>query len=199
MPLDSTYWNDRYVTRDTGWDLGGPSTPLKAYIDQLEDKSLRILFPGAGRAYEAEHAHRQGFRNVFVMDLTDAPFKDLLSRCPDFPKAHLITGDFFAHEGRYDRIVEQTFFCALDPSLREAYVAKMSDLLVPGGALVGLLFNDPLNQDQPPFGGTRAEYMPLFRTHFPDVSMEPCYNSIAPRAGRELWLRAVEPPPASVG
>lgn len=188
--LDREYWEGRYHAQETGWDLGAPSTPLKEYLDQLTDKDLRILIPGGGRAYEAEYAHWLGFRNVFVIDLTDAPFKDLLERCPDFPKEHLIPGDFFAHEGHYDRILEQTFFCALDPSLRSRYVERMHHLLQPGGKLVGVLFNDALNTDGPPFGGFRADYLPLFRVHFPDVSMEPCHNSIPPRAGRELWLSA---------
>lgn len=186
--LDREYWEGRYQAQETGWDIGAPSTPLKEYLDQLTNKDLRILIPGGGRAYEAEYAHRQGFRNVFVIDLTDAPFKDLLARCPDFPKEHLILGDFFTHDGQYDRILEQTFFCALDPALRSRYVEQMYHLLKPGGKLVGVLFNDALKPDGPPFGGFRADYLPLFRTHFPDVSMEPCYNSIAPRAGRELWL-----------
>ena len=192
MQLDGSYWEGRYTKHETGWDLGGPSTPLKEYLDQLTDKTLRILVPGGGRAYEAEYAHQLGFSNVFVIDLTDAPFKDLLSRCPDFPAEHLILGDFFAHTDHYDRILEQTFFCALDRSLRERYVEHMNDLLSPGGKLVGVLFDDVLNADKPPFGGSAEAYLPLFRAHFPEVTMAPCYNSIAPRAGRELWLCAMK-------
>lgn len=192
MGLDREFWHARYATGDTGWDLGAPSTPLKEYLDQLTDKGLRILIPGGGRAYEAEYAHRLGFSNVFVIDLSDAPLRDLLARCPDFPRAHFIVGDFFAHQDRYDLILEQTFFCALDPALRERYVEHMHRLLRPGGKLVGLLFNDALNSDRPPFGGFCDDYLPLFRRWFPDVTMEPCRNSIAPRAGRELWLRAVK-------
>lgn len=192
MQLDRNFWEDRYHAGETGWDLGGPSTPLKEYIDQLTDKELSILIPGGGKAWEAEYAHRQGFSKVFVIDLTDAPFKELLSRCPDFPQEHLIVGDFFEHEGQYDRILEQTFFCALDPALRGHYVVQMKKLLAPGGKLVGVLFNDTLNTDRPPFGGFQADYEPLFRKHFQQVTMEPCHNSIAPRAGRELWLCAVK-------
>lgn len=190
MNLDRDFWENRYAKSETGWDLGAPSTPLKEYLDQLLDKGLRILIPGGGRAYEAEHAHRLGFKNVFVIDLTDAPLRDLLERCPDFPREHFIVGDFFLHHGRYDVILEQTFFCALDPALRERYVKHMRTLLKPGGKLVGVLFNDVLNSDKPPFGGFRDDYMPLLRSSFPDVRMEPCRNSIGPRAGRELWLVA---------
>jgi transcriptional antiterminator Rof (Rho-off) len=192
MELDRNYWAERYTKQETGWDIGGPSTPLREYIDQLKDTDLRILIPGGGRAYEAEHAHRKGFRNVFVIDLTDAPLDDLLQRCPDFPREHFIVGDFFTHVGQYDRILEQTFFCALDPALRERYVAHMHTLLKPGGKLVGVLFNIPLNADRPPFGGSGEDYAPLFRKHFHEVSLEPCRNSIKPRAGNELWLCAVK-------
>lgn len=193
MALDRAYWDERYATSDTQWDIGGPSAPLKAYIDQLTDRSLRILIPGGGRAYEAEYLHRNGFTNVYVIDLSPAPYADLMARYPDFPKAHLLTGDFFAHKGTYDRIIEQTFFCALDPALRPRYVLHMHHLLAPGGDLVGLLFNDVFAQPGPPFGGTIQEYQALFRAHFPNVVLEPCYNSIAPRAGRELWLKATKP------
>lgn len=192
MNLDRAYWESRYASGETGWDTGGPTTPLKTYIDQLTDKGLRILFPGAGRAWEAEYTHRQGFRNVFVIDLTDAPFKDLLARCPDFPPEHLITGDLFTHEGEYDLILEQTFFCALDPALRSAYVEQMHKLLHKGGRLVGVVFDTVPNPVGPPFGGSQAEYLSLFTPFFPDVSFERCYNSIAPRARRELWIQAVK-------
>ncbi len=190
MSLDRTFWESRYLAGDTGWDIGAPSPPLRAYLDQLTDRDQRILIPGAGRAYEAEHAHRSGFRNVFVIDLTDAPYGDLLKRCPDFPRAHLLVGDVFAHEGAYDLILEQTFFCAIDPSLRADYVRVMHRLLHPGGKLVGVLFNDALNRDRPPFGGSAAEYELLFRALFPEVTFTHCHNSIPPRAGRELWMAA---------
>ena len=148
MNLDRNFWESRYLTSDTGWDIGGPSTPHKEYLDQLTDKEQRILIPGAGRAYEAEYAYRLGFKNVFVIDLTDLPFADLLQRCPDFPKDHLLVGDLFTHDGAYDRILEQTFFCTLYPVARKAYVQKMHELLSPA-EMVGVLFDAVLNMDRP--------------------------------------------------
>lgn len=190
MDLDAGFWDERYATGDTRWDLGAVSTPLKTWFDQLTDKSLRILIPGGGRSYEAEYLCRAGFTNVHVIDLTGAPFKDLLSRCPGFPNKNLLVADFFKHQGQYDLIVEQTFFCALDPALRPKYVSQMHDLLPLGGTLAGVLFDDVLNTDKPPFGGHTAEYRVLFGAVFANLSIEPCYNSIPQRAGREVWLHA---------
>jgi len=194
MELDRDYWTERYTKEETGWDIGAPSTPLREYIDQVENKGARILIPGAGRAYEAEYAHRSGFTNVFPLDYTGEPFGDLLKRCPTYPKEHLLIGDFFAHEGSYDIILEQTFFCALDPASRDRYVEHMSRLLAPatagtpGGRLVGVLFDVVPNPVGPPFGGTKDEYIRRFSTHFAHVAFERCHNSIPPRAGRELWM-----------
>ena len=189
--LDADYWQNRYDSGTDAWDLGAPSTPLTTYIDQLTDKQQRILIPGCGPAWEGQYLHENGFRNVWLMDLTGGPFKGFLERCPDFPREHLLIGDFFAHSGQYDLIIEQTFFCALDPSLRERYTEKMRDLLAPEGKLVGVLFDDPQpgkTPGEPPFGGNRVEYENLFKRHFGQVRIAPCYNSIAPRAGREAWI-----------
>ncbi len=192
MKLDRDYWAQRYSNSDTGWDLGAPSTPLKEYLDHLTNKDARILIPGGGRAYEAEYAHALGFHNVFVIDLTNEPLEHLLARCPSFPKAHFIVGDFFTHAGTYDVILEQTFFCAIDPTMRARYVERMHQLLAPRGTLAGVLFNDVLNTDRPPFGGNKDEYELAFSKCFTELSFDPCHNSIPPRAGRELWLRAVK-------
>lgn len=186
--LTDKYWNNRYETNDFGWDLGEVSAPLKKYIEQLNNKDLKILIPGAGNAYEAELLYTLGFKNVYVLDFAEAPLQNIKKRLPDFPDSQLIQQDFFEHHGQYDLILEQTFFCAINPNLREKYVKHMKTLLKPNGKLVGLLFNDVLNSDKPPFGGSKEEYEKLFPELFDIKKMEPCYNSIKPREGRELFI-----------
>ncbi len=186
--LNQEFWSSRYKESATGWDLGCCSTPLQVYFDQLTHKSQRILIPGAGFAHEAKYLHELGFVEVHVLDLAREPLDHLREVCPNFPENHLHLGDFFAHEGKYDLIVEQTFFCALDPKLREAYVAKMKELLHENGKLVGVLF-DRHFEGGPPFGGAASEYKVLFEKHFNDVHIEPCYNSITPRQGAEVFIQ----------
>lgn len=189
LKLNAEYWESRYMNQETGWDIGYPSTPLKVYFDQIEDKDQKILIPGAGNAYEAEYLHKHGFTNVHVIDLTSAPFTRLLKACPDFPKQNLHVGDFFDHEDQYDLIIEQTFFCAMIPDRRKQYVEKMKSLLQPDGKLVGLLFDAPLFTDHPPFGGNKQEYQDLFSESFDIEKMETAFNSIEPRAGQELFIK----------
>jgi methyl halide transferase len=186
-----TYWSERYRHGQTGWDIGHISEPLRAYFDQLTRRDLAILIPGAGNAYEAEYLHRAGFGDVTVLDIAPEPLAAFGERVPDFPKEKLVPGDFFAHEGTYDLLVEQTFFCSFPPLLewRHRYAATAARLLRPGGLLVGLWFDIPLTGDleKRPFGGTRDEYLEYFAPYFEVRTLERCHNSIKPRAGNELF------------
>jgi methyl halide transferase len=186
--FDEQYWTDRYKNNETGWDMAGISQPLKAYFDQLTDKDLKILIPGCGNAYEAEYLHKSGFRQVYLADISLTPLNTFFKRVPVFPKENLLHIDFFELQDSFDLIIEQTFFCALDPALRLAYVKKMNQLLQPKGKLVGLLFDALLNEDQPPFGGSKKEYEALFGQYFKLKTFEDCHNSIKPREGRELFI-----------
>lgn len=186
--LNAHYWNTRYQENRLGWDIGYPSTPLKTYIDQLDDKSLRILIPGGGNAYEAEYLFKNGFKNTSVVDLAETTKPNFLKRFPEFPEDQFLVQDFFDLEATFDLILEQTFFCALHPSLRKNYAKKMHELLSANGKLVGLLFDFPLDGG-PPFGGSVEEYRSYFEPYFTIEVLEPCYNSIKPRQGKELFFK----------
>ena len=189
MKLDKKFWEDKYSKNKLGWDIGYVSTPLKEYIDQLSNKELKILVPGAGNGYEVKYLFERGFENVFVVDIALQPLKNIKSRITVFPKNQLIQTNFFdLEEGDFDLILEQTFFCALDPKLREAYAIKMKSVLKDKGKLVGLLFDFPLTDQGPPFGGDINEYQKLFKQHFKLKTLERAYNSIEPRKGNELFF-----------
>jgi|SRR5690554_21957 len=188
MDLDESFWTENYLAGTIGWDIGYVSTPIKEYVDQLTDKNSHILIPGGGNSYEAEYLHKQGFINVFVVDFSPIPLQNLAKRVPTFPKENLLNQNFFDLTGQYDLIIEQTFLSALNPKLRDDYVVKMHDLLKPGGKLVGLLFNISLNDDRPPFGGSKEVYEDLYKKKFKIEVMETAYNSIHPRAGNELFI-----------
>jgi SAM-dependent methyltransferase len=192
MDLNKNFWDLRYQNNEIGWDIGYISTPLKKYIDQLTDKNIKILIPGGGNSYEAEYLHNLGFKNVFVVDISPTALTNLKNRVPDFPKNHLINIDFFKLNNSFDLILEQTFFCALTPKLRDSYVLKMNQLLRPNGKLVGLLFNIPLNKDRPPFGGTKKEYLSYFKNYFKIEIMELSYNSISERTNNELFIKLIK-------
>lgn len=188
MVLSKEFWDNRYKNNDTGWDLGTISSPLKTYFDQLTDKNLKILIPGGGNSYEAEYLHYNGFKNVYVVDLSKTALDNFKKRVPSFPSTHMIYDNFFNLEISFDLIIEQTFFCAIDPNLRFSYSKKVSELLCKNGKLVGLLFDDTFSNDTPPFGGSKIEYLGYFQPYFEILIMETAYNSHPKRANRELFF-----------
>lgn len=187
--MNKSYWNDRYRNKQTGWDLGAVSPPIKAFADGIENKQLNILIPGAGNAYEAEYLFKTGFKNVFLCDIAEIPLKSFLDRNPDFPELQTLHCDYFELQGSFDLILEQTFFCALPVNQRSTYAQKTSDLLRSGGVLAGLVFDFELKEDGPPYGGSREEYLTYFSPYFHIEILERAYNSIKPRSGNELFFK----------
>ncbi len=188
MDFDEQYWTDRYDTGNDRWDIGHVSTPIKEYIDQLTNKDVKILIPGAGNSHEAEYIYNQGFTNIYVCDLSATPLDNLKNRVPHFPQDHLIHGDFFKIEDQFDLVIEQTFFCALDPSFRKQYVDQMSTIIKSTGNLAGLLFGKVFEREGPPFGGLLEDYKVLFSEKFDIKEMSLCTNSIDSRVGNELFI-----------
>jgi SAM-dependent methyltransferase len=189
MKLDNHYWNERYKEDQTGWDLGLASPPLIDYFSSISDKNISMLIPGCGNAYEAEWLLEHGFTDITLIDISPILIEKLSRKF----KMHINSGitlirdDFFNCEGQYDLIVEQTFFCALNPSLRTKYAEKMHALLKKDGKLVGLLFDRDFISS-PPFGGHADEYKKGFSPYFNIEIMDPCQNSVTPRMGTELFF-----------
>ena len=188
MILNKEYWENRYHKKDFPWDAGNITTPLKEYFDQIENKNIRILIPGCGNSYEFEYLINQGFKNVTVLDYAETPVENLKKKTPDTYHKNILHEDFFEHDAQYDLIVEQTFFCALSPDLRKDYVQKMHQLLSEKGKVAGLLFQFPLTEAGPPFGGSKEEYTNLFSDLFKIQILETAHNSIKPRQGNELFF-----------
>jgi methyl halide transferase len=203
--LDKNYWKNRWQTGATGWDAGESTTPIREFVDYLvqqnTDKNTRILIPGAGSGHEAVYFFRQGFRNITVCDWAEEAIEKLKKQLPELPESQLIVGDFFDIKGIFDIIIEQTFFCAIDPILRPKYVQKCFDLLDTEGVqnheaiearqqngIFGVLFSQNFETAGPPFGGTKEEYIQYFDDQFDILKMEACRNSIKPRLGTELWV-----------
>lgn len=184
LKFDADYWDARFRNLNTPWDLGRVSRPMKDYIDQLSDRSVRILVPGCGHGHEINYLLALGFTNVTCVDIS----RTALANVPSHPNLTTYQRNFFDLEGEWDLVLEQTFFCALHPDERPAYVRKMVTLLPPGGRLSGVLFEFD-RPGGPPFGGHRDEYQRLFETDFEIRTLETCYNSEPRRP--EVFIRLV--------
>lgn len=189
--LDQSYWDAQWQTRKIGWDIGNASPVIVEYLNQYPNKNAAILIPGCGNAYEAEFLLENGFTNITLIDIAPKAVEILREKFANKPHAKILCEDFFNHQGNYDLIIEQTFFCANPPSRRKEYAEKTASLLKNKGKIIGVLF-DKIFEKGPPFGGCASEYKPIFKPYFTIKTMEACYNSIAPRANSEVFINLIK-------
>ncbi len=185
--INANFWNDKYINHQTGWDLGEVSPPIKQWADSFDNKKAKILIPGCGNAHEAEYLLKIGFQDLTLIDISHNLVENLKKKFENETRIKVICDDFFNLTNKYDVVIEQTFFCALNPELRTNYVLKMKEILNPNGILIGVLFNRQF-EGGPPFGGDIFEYQKIFSPSFKINTMRPCLNSIKPRQGSELWV-----------
>ena len=188
LQINKSYWENLYKNNQLGWDIGYISTPLKEYVDQLTDKNLKILIPGGGKGYEAEYLYNKGFLQTFYLDYSKEAVKIFKKISPEFPAENIIEKDFFEHQENYDLILELTFFTSIIPEEREKLADKIFRLLKPGGKYVGVFFNHEFKLNEPPYGAMKETYLELIKDRFKVKTFEIAYNSIKPRAGRELFF-----------
>jgi len=190
--LDKTFWNNRWLNNQTGWDIGYAAPAISNYFSQVDNKNAAILIPGCGNAYEAEDLVKKGFNNITLVDIAPKAVEILQQKFINTPQVKVICTDFFEHDGRYDYIVEQTFFCTFYPEVRKKYAAKAASLLNKNSKIIGLLFNKEFENNGPPFGGSELEYKKIFETEFILKTMSICTNSISPRHGSELFITLIK-------
>jgi len=158
-------WADG-LEKGSRFDVAGVSLPLAAELSRRKRETqtitpgLSALIPGSGRAYDAIALAEYGFGSVTALDLSPtacvAAREEIAaynavddSSCNSI---NVVCGDFFDHEGHYDFIWDNTFLCALDPSVRERWAVKMKALLKPEtGELITNVFPIGDREGGPPF------------------------------------------------
>ena len=63
------FWNSRWETGQTGWDLGAVAPAFKACFSDFSQKNAAILIPGCGSGHEADFLLSNGFTNITVIDI----------------------------------------------------------------------------------------------------------------------------------
>lgn len=183
-------WQKHYDDNDLAWDLGEVANP---FIRLWEDKILKpgtLIVPGCGQGHEVVYFAERGLQ---VTGVDYSPGAEKLLRDSLSNKnlnAQVLHRDFFeldeTHNQAYDNMLEQTFFCAIHPDQRPAYVATVSRILKPDGLLFGL-FYETGEEGGPPFNTTEADIQNHFAAAFDIERLEKCSFSSEKRQGKE-WL-----------
>ena len=189
---NSQEWENIYIEGDTGWDLGGP-TPV--FVDTAKDlKPANICVLGCGNGYDAIMFSQRGF-NVTAVDFAPSPINFINKKALDLSLSiNTIQENIFSltpeYNHQFDYILEQTCFCAINPDNRKKYHNLVSNLLKPGGLIIGLWYplDKKLSDGGPAFGVSENEIKMLFNHGWEILEERFPENSVEARAGREKLI-----------
>lgn len=180
------FWEIRFSEGRTPWDAGGVPKELETYLAQAP-RGGRALIPGCGAAYEAVAFHEAGYE-VIAIDFSAAAVAAARRTLGPLQGIARL-GDFFLYDfegNSFDVIYERAFLCSLPRNLWSHYVTRVSELLQPGGVLVGFFFFDS-KEGGPPFGLRQGELHDLLQGQFMIEADEQARGSVPIFAGRERW------------
>ena len=183
-------WQRHYEENDLGWDLGQVAPPFVKLWQEEKLPLGKVLVPGCGRGHEVVFLAENGF-DVTAIDFSSGAVTYLKNALKKRNlEGRILHQDFFSldesHEGVYDLVLEQTFFCAIPPRQRQDYVLKVSRMLKPGGMLVGLFYHTD-KQGGPPYNTTREDIETHFSENFEIQELDKTSLSSEQRKGKE-WL-----------
>lgn len=190
--LSAQDWDERYRSGNTPWDLSGPTPEFSRLVkEKWFPKKGSALVPGGGRGHDAILLAENGLQ-VDLVDFSPLALNAALQEASQKKVAlYAYRRDFFSlpesgyHQEHYDLLLEYTFYCAIDPSLRAAYAATAAALLKRGGILLGLFFPLESTKPGPPFVVSQTEIEKDFSPYF-ELRFEEPSASVKPRAGREI-------------
>ena len=189
-------WQRHYEENDLGWDLGQVAPPFVKLWQEEKLPLGKVLVPGCGRGHEVVFLAENGF-DVTAIDFSSGAVTYLKNALKKRNlEGRILHQDFFSldesHEGVYDLVLEQTFFCAISPKQRRDYVLNVSRILKPGGILVGLFYHTD-EQGGPPYNTTREDIEMHFSKKFKIQELDKTSLSAEQRKDKE-WLGILKKP-----
>ncbi|MEO6740117.1 MAG: methyltransferase domain-containing protein [Chthoniobacteraceae bacterium] len=186
----TTDWEDNYRRNDTPWDKGAPHPALVEFLKRSPVHGL-VMVPGCGAGHDVR-ALAATADEVVGLDIAPSAISRAKAQ-PAIGGERYQLGDFFALppslRGKFDVVFEHTCFCAIDPSMREKYVAAVAGALQPEGHLLAIFYLDPGHgpgESGPPFEVTLAELDALFSPRFTLIHEWKPSATHPGREGREI-------------
>ena len=141
-------WQRHYDENDLGWDLGQVAPP---FMNLLESNIIipgKTVVPGCGRGHEVVYLAENGF-DVTAVDYSIGAVNYLRQVIKKQKlDSKILHSNFFdlnsTHDGVYDLLIEQAFFCAISPLRRKEYINKCYNILKNKGHFIGIML--PINR-----------------------------------------------------
>ncbi|KAG0606760.1 hypothetical protein M758_9G165100 [Ceratodon purpureus] len=198
QPMD-TAWEQLWKEGITPWDAQGVTPAITTLLKQNKLREGKVLVPGCGSGYDVV-AMASPTRRVTGLDISKTALEQAQLFAEKSPNAEFIefqNADFFsfAPPSKFDLVFDYTFFCALEPSLREQWAEKMAELLALDGELITLMFPLDEHEGGPPYSVSLEAYEKVLRPHgFHLTSCDAEIPSVESRKGMEKlarWERAI--------
>jgi len=182
-------WEEKYQKGEVFWDKGGPSPPMKQYLERYPVRG-RTLVPGCGHGHEVALAAEHG---LDATGLDIAPTGVAAARAL-YPKlaGRFVVGDLFnpppEMRGAFDIVLEHTCMSGLHPTLRADYRRGIDLTLRRGGLLIGVWYIEPdlePGYEGPPFPFSVPDLTALFLPGYEIVEDYVPDVAFPARAGRE--------------
>lgn len=176
--LNMDFWQNRYDTGNTPWDLGQASPHFVALLQNQPDwlKPGKIAVLGCGRGHDAALFAQTGFEAV-GFDYAPGAIQEAQAHyglLAQFQQANIfdLADPNSPWASQFDYVLEHTCFCAILPEERPAYVKSVHNLLKPNGLLIGVFWEHD-DTDGPPFSTPEAHIHDAFQTGFEVISIQP--------------------------
>ena len=166
---DRSWFERLYVAAETGeaevpWDKGAPHHLLERWVRErgLPGDGRRAMVVGCGMGRDSEYLAELGFATV-AFDFSATAIAAVRRRFPDSPVdyrvADLLDPPAAWAAGAFDLVVESLTVQSLPRQLRPAAIARVRELVAPGGTLLVIAAVKGADEDPPdgPWPLTRAE------------------------------------------
>lgn len=189
-----SFWTRAYQKQEDGWELNAVTPVLTEESERFWKNfplSGQVLVPGCGRGHEAAYLAQELNFLVTAVDFAPAAIEQAIAL---YPRARVQwkvedVFSFLTHcsKEEWDAVCEHTFFCAMDPSMRQKYLQEVHRTLKPKGYLFGV-FLLKTSEEGPPFGLTQWELHALTEKYFDIKEWRISKFSVTPRLSQELWV-----------
>lgn len=159
-----------YERGETPWEKGLPTPVLtEMHAKHPEVFSGHTLVPGCGLGHDARWLAEQGCGPVLGADIAPLAIEKASAVDARGLASYRLLDVFNLPPellGAFDLVWEHTCLCAIDPTMREAYVQAVRSALKKNGMVAGVFFINPEmdpGETGPPFGISVAELEALWR------------------------------------
>jgi SAM-dependent methyltransferase len=190
--LEEEFWNNRYSSNETGWELNEPAPAFADMLPRLKLPRSRILVLGCGSGEDAALFAREG-HFVTAVDFSEEALQRAQAKFSGLNNIKFVKADAFKlpviFEQAFDVVVEHTFYCAVSPERRNDLIKVWRRCLADGGQLMGVFFAME-RKNAPPFGGTEWELRERLKKSFQFLFWGRWNQSVQQRNGKELFVLA---------